>query len=87
MGESTGISAFWVVFAIVLGGGLFGILGMLLGVPTFAVLHYILKRIFEHFLKKKNLPCNTEAYAKSGGPLIEIADGENNEQEPSDKAE
>lgn len=87
LGESTGISAFWVVFAIVLGGGLFGILGMLLGVPTFAVLHYILKRIFEHFLKKKNLPCDTEAYAKSGGPLIEIADGENNEQEPSDKAE
>lgn len=87
LGESTGISAFWVVFAIVLGGGLYGILGMLLGVPVFAVIHYICKRIFEHFLRKKNLPCDTNEYAKSGGPLIPITDGESNEQEPVDKAE
>ncbi len=87
LGESTGISAFWVVFAIVLGGGLFGIAGMLLGVPTFAVIHYIFKRIFEHFLKKKNLPCDTQAYAESGVSVIENTDGENDEQEPSDKTE
>jgi len=87
LGDSTGISAFWVVFAIVLGGGLFGIVGMLLSVPTFAVIHYILKRIFEHFLRKKNLPCDTSAYAGSGGLIIEEAKDEGNEQEPADKTE
>ena len=36
LGDSTGLSAFWVVFAILVGGGLFGFMGMTLGVPTFA---------------------------------------------------
>ena len=87
LGDSTGISAFWVVFAIVLGGGLFGIVGMLLSVPTFAVIHYILKRIFEHFLRKKNLPCDTSAYAGAGEVIIEEAKDEGNEQESADKTE
>ena len=38
LGDSTGLSAFWVVFSILLGGGLFGFVGMILGVPTFAVI-------------------------------------------------
>ena len=36
LGSSTGLSSFWVMFAILIGGGLFGFLGMLLGVPVFA---------------------------------------------------
>lgn len=87
LSDSTGISAFGVVFSIVVGGGLFGIPGMLLGVPTFAVIRYIFKRLFEHLLKKKKMPYDTEAYTVSGEPAIIMADGENNEQEPSDKAE
>lgn len=39
LGDSTGISAFWVLISIVVGGGLFGFPGMLLGVPTFAVIY------------------------------------------------
>lgn len=39
LGNSTGISAFWVLVSIVVGGGLFGFPGMLLGVPTFAVIY------------------------------------------------
>ena len=35
LGDSTGLSAFWVVFSILLGGGLFGFVGMIAGVPTF----------------------------------------------------
>ena len=39
LGDSTGLSALWVLVAIIVGGGLFGFAGMVLGVPTFAVLY------------------------------------------------
>ena len=58
LGNSTGLSSFWVVFSILIAGGLFGIPGMLFGVPTFAVIYYI--------LKKKELPTDTECYGKDG---------------------
>lgn len=62
LGDSTGLSAFWVVFSILLGGGLFGFVGMIAGVPTFAVLYYIFKMIIENKLEKKKLPCQTAEY-------------------------
>lgn len=62
LGDSTGLSPFWVVFAIMVGGGLFGFAGMLLGVPVFAVIYYILQRIIYHFLRNKKLPEETEQY-------------------------
>lgn len=55
LGESTGLSAFWVVFAILLFGGLFGIAGMLIGVPVFAVIYRIFSSIVDYFLRKKGL--------------------------------
>ena len=45
LGNSTGLSAFWVIVAILLGGGLFGFAGMIMGVPTFAVLYYIVETV------------------------------------------
>ena len=39
LGNSTGITGFWVIFSIILGGGLFGFWGMFLGVPVFVVLY------------------------------------------------
>lgn len=63
LGGFTGLSAFWVVFAILLGGGLFGFLGMLLGVPVFAVIYYIAGQVIEHLLKNKSLPVLEEPYA------------------------
>lgn len=62
IGNSTGLSAFWVVFSILLGGGLFGIPGMILGVPTFAVLSYIVTMLIDHNLEKKNLPIEASCY-------------------------
>ena len=62
IGNSTGLSAFWVVFSILLGGGLFGIPGMILGVPTFAVLSYIVTMLINHNLEKKNLPTESSCY-------------------------
>jgi len=62
LGNTTGLSAFWVVFAILLGGGLFGLVGMIIGVPVFAVIYYLIKTMLEYRLKKKNLPIETEVY-------------------------
>lgn len=62
LGNSTGLSAFWVIVSILLGGGLFGIVGMLFGVPTFAVIYYIVKLLLDNRLEKKKLPTLSEDY-------------------------
>lgn len=62
LGDSTGLSSFWVVFAILIGGGLFGVGGMILGVPTFAVIYYIVQNIINYCLRKKKLPQDTDVY-------------------------
>ena len=62
LGNSTGLSAFWVIVSILLGGGLFGILGMLFGVPAFAVIYYIVKLFLDNQLEKKKLPTESECY-------------------------
>lgn len=64
LGNSTGLSAFWVVFSILIAGGLFGVPGMILGVPAFAVIYYIVDMIIEHKLEKRKLPTDTDAYDK-----------------------
>ena len=62
LGNSTGLSAFWVVFAIVVGGGLFGIIGMIIGVPLFAVIYYLITAFVNFRLKRKNLPGESDYY-------------------------
>lgn len=55
LGEKTGLRPLWVIFSITVGGSLFGVIGMFLGVPCVAVISYILNLTIEHFLKKKNI--------------------------------
>ena len=62
LGSSTGLSSFWVMFAILIGGGLFGFLGMLLGVPVFAMIYYIAQRLVNHSVRKRKLPTVTDSY-------------------------
>lgn len=62
LGNSTGLSPFWVVFSILLGGGLFGFVGLLIGVPAFAVIYYVIGQIVNHRLRKKSLPTESEKY-------------------------
>jgi len=62
LGNSTGLSAFWVIVAILLGGGLFGFAGMVMGVPTFAVLYYIVQMVINNRLERKKLPAPSEYY-------------------------
>jgi len=64
LGDSTGLSPFWIIFSILLFGGCFGFVGMILGVPVFALIYYIIKRVAEHFLKKRGLPEETADYVK-----------------------
>jgi predicted PurR-regulated permease PerM len=65
LGDSTGLSPFWVVFAILVAGGIFGFVGMLLGVPTFAVIYYIIQELISARLAKKKLPQDTDSYIKA----------------------
>lgn len=69
LGESTGLSAFWVIFSILLFGGLFGFLGMFVGVPAFAVIYTIVSSLLEDRLEKKGLPTQTDAYGPEQNPV------------------
>ena len=66
LGDSTGLSGFWVIFAITLFGGLFGVFGMIIGVPIFAVIFSVVKRLVNYQLEKRNLPTETTLYQKVG---------------------
>lgn len=53
LGETVGISGFWILFSVIVGGGLFGLPGMLLGVPVFAVIYTLIDDSVTKRLKKK----------------------------------
>ena len=62
LGDSTGLDAFWVLFSILLFGGLFGFTGMVLGVPVFAMIYSILNRLVRTGLTRRGLPVETGEY-------------------------
>ena len=62
LGSSIGISGFWVMFAIILGAGLFSFWGMLLGVPVFVLIYTALDHLIVKRLKKNDLPWETAQY-------------------------
>lgn len=62
LGNSIGINGFWVIFSIILFGGLFGVAGMLLGVPLFVVIYTLVTNLIDRGLEKQNLPCDSAAY-------------------------
>ena len=53
VGSSVGLSALWVLFAVSVGGGMFGIPGMVFGLPTFSVIYELLRRWTNERLKRK----------------------------------
>ncbi len=67
LGDSTGLSAIWVLVAIVVGGGLFDFPGMLLGVPTFAVLYALMREWADRRLAQKGI----DADGKPVSPPLE----------------
>ncbi|MGN1480954.1 AI-2E family transporter, partial [Porcipelethomonas sp.] len=62
LGNSLGLSAFWIMFAIFVGGGLFGFVGMIAVVPIFAVLYSIIREVINTKLERKRLPVSTGYY-------------------------
>ena len=62
LGDSIGISAFWILFSLLVAGKLLGIVGMIIGVPLFAVIYSVIKDIIEAKLSKKGLPRETDEY-------------------------
>lgn len=62
LGKSTGLSAFWVVFSVMFFGKLWGVLGMLLGVPVFGVIYYIAETFVNYRLGLRQMPKETESY-------------------------
>lgn len=62
LGDSTGLSSFWVIFSITIFGAYFGILGMAIGVPVFALIYAAIKRKLNNTLRSKGLETDTKKY-------------------------
>lgn len=71
LGDHVGLSAFWIMLAITIGGGLFGFAGMLLSVPVFALIYAIAKSAMEVRLRKRKLPVESAFYEKAPENLSE----------------
>ncbi|WP_066895268.1 AI-2E family transporter [Clostridium nigeriense] len=65
LGDTIGISAFWILFSILVAGKVLGIIGMIIGVPLFAIFYSVVKGFIEGKLKKKGLKTETKDYMKN----------------------
>ena len=72
LGESTGLASFWVLFSIIFFGGIFGFAGMVLGVPLFAILYSLVRRMVYYGLRRHNLPIETKIYLGPTGPMAKM---------------
>lgn len=62
--NATGLPSFWVLFAITVFGGLFGIVGLLIGVPCFTIIYELVRDKINSNLENKNMPSETDYYEK-----------------------
>lgn len=62
LGDTTGLASFWVLFAILVGGGLFGFVGMVVGIPVFAVIYAYTSRAINGRLKKRGFSIDIADY-------------------------
>lgn len=88
LGDSTGISSLWVIVAILVGGGFFGVLGMFFGVPVFACLRLLIKWLMDRRLTRRGMPTEASAYMAQRDALhrSKAADAEENmSQDTSDR--
>ncbi len=64
LGNTTGLSSFWVLFAIIFFGGMYGFIGMLIGVPLFAVIYDIVRQLVKYGLSKRHKTELMDTYEK-----------------------
>ncbi len=62
LGNSVGIGGFWILFSIIVGGGLFSFAGMLLGVPVFVCVFTLIKYFVNRKLERSGLPTSSEEF-------------------------
>ena len=62
LGNITGVSEFWVTFALLFFGAMFGLIGMLLGVPMLAVIFYVIHTLADKRSASKGYPVETDYY-------------------------
>lgn len=62
LGDYVGISPLWIMISIVIGGGLFGFIGMLVSVPVFALCYAIVRAAIENRLRQRGLPIHSSNY-------------------------
>lgn len=62
LGNSTGLSSFWVMFSILFFGGIFGFVGMIIGVPLFAVIANLVGKGVSGALQRRGLPLDENSY-------------------------
>ena len=62
VGGSTGLSAFWVIFSIMVFGGFFGLGGMIIGVPLFALIYSLAAEVAKNRLTQRDMPVSTTVY-------------------------
>ena len=70
LGQSTGLSPFWVIFAILFFGGTMKVLGMFIGVPLFAVIYNIIRRAVNYSLRRKEMSTVTDDYASTDHQIL-----------------
>ena len=83
LGDSTGLSGFWVIFSITLFGGLYGVPGMLVGVPFCAIVYAGVRMLVHNRLENKNLsPEELEAQKKMENIFKSVAENASPVHEP-----
>jgi len=78
LGDSTGLAPIWVLVSITIGGGLFGFVGMLIGVPTFAVFYSLLSENMDKRLAKKNIVADRDTLTLTEIPKGDETNNESN---------
>ena len=78
LGDSLGLTSFWIIFSVAIMTGIFGVVGMLIGVPLFAIIYMMIKDFINDKLEKKGKSTNTEDYMGDLSNII-IKDDKSNE--------
>lgn len=76
IGDTTGISSLWIVISIIVFGGLFGLVGMIIAVPLFSIIYKLIKDAVERRLSEQGLPTDTNDYVGKRGAGEEGKDTE-----------
>lgn len=93
LGESTGLSSFWIIFSLLLGQSIFGFMGLIIGIPLFAVIYSIIRTRVGRKLESKGLPEDSNVYRKVAyvdeetGELITLYEMNEKQQIQKEKAD